>query len=494
MNSIAIPLTPGVELLESMRSVGYSFETAVADLIDNSISAESQNIYIQADIADGQHLYILDDGTGMDTTTALEALRLAGTAQKTRSKKTELGRFGLGLKTASLSQARKLTLVTKEGQNIVAYCWDIDHVIKSQSWEVLRIANTELESLPGYHRLAKQNSGTLIIWQNLDYLMGEAENKSDHLGSNLASLEKHLGFVFHRFLEEKNFKPDSKISIFINGNKIQSIDPFLSSEPKTQVSQKYEFTISGYPVTVRGYTLPHQRYISSELKKRFDLNRNMRDYQGFYIYRHDRLISWGQWFGLSKKEELNKQSRISVDISSDLDSLWQIDIRKSRSEPPYEFKQALRPIMENIVGRSKRIHTFRGRNISNKKIQHYWNVIKNGTDVKYEINKSHPDINALKSTLNPKQRNDLDQILKDLVNFIPYNDIYLENAKNSNLIIENISDEEYVRRIRKLKDIGFIAGKPMDAARELCTMEPFSFIIPLQRLQNLTEKAWENEH
>lgn len=491
MNPVSVSLLPGVELLESMRSVGYSFEAAVADLLDNSISADAHNIYIQADIAHGEFLYILDDGTGMDASTALEALRLAGTARKSRTDKQDLGRFGLGLKTASLSQASRLTLVTKQGKSIVAYCWDINHVLESQRWEVLCINKQDLYALPGYSRLLSQETGTLIVWEDLDYLLGEAEDKSEHLGYKLSNLEKHLGFVFHRFIDGREYGIAQSISIFINGNSVESVDPFLSRETKTQVSQDYSFSIAGSPVVVRGYTLPHHRNIPAALKERFDLDRNMRDYQGFYIYRNNRLISWGQWFGLAKKEELNKQSRISVDITSALDDLWQIDIRKSRSEPPYEFKQELKPIMENIVGRSKRVHTYRGRRVSNKKMQHYWNVIKSGRDVRYEINKDHPEINSLILTLTPSQKKEFNKIIKDITTFLPYSDIYLENARNSNLIVDKLSDEEYIERIRRIREIGLISGSPIEAARDLSVMEPFSMITPLRKLQELTEKAWK---
>lgn len=484
----SVELTPGVELLNSMRSIGYSFHAAVADLIDNSLAAGAKNIWVQTDLKNGSYLYILDDGSGMDKATALEALRLAGTATKPRSDKNDLGRFGLGLKTASLSQARRVTLVTKQQNSLCGFAWDIDHIGEARKWEVLSLSDKEISLLPGARELRKQQSGTLILWQKLDYLMGKAQSASTHLGGKLHSLEQHLGFVFHRFLS-------GDLAININGHPVEPIDPFLTNNLKTQRTPVSTIEVDGSTVAIQGFTLPHQKYLTGELADRFDLDKNMRDYQGFYIYRNRRLISWGQWFGLTRKEELHKQSRISVDINSELDDLWQIDIRKSRSEPPFEFKEKLRPVLESIVGKSKRVHTFRGRKAVDHEASHYWAKIKNGKKVRYEINVDHPLVKRISSSLPDADKKQLEQLLKDIATTLPFNDIYVEKASNSQLVHDEPSDAEYVKKIRALLDMRVLIEDVESIVQKLMTIEPFSLINTPGKLQSLAQKALrKDEH
>lgn len=478
----AVELTPGVELLNSMRSIGYSFEAAVADLIDNSLAASAEQVRIQTDLKTGSYLYILDNGSGMDKYSALEALRLAGTAMKRRADASDLGRFGLGLKTASLSQARRITLVTKQQDSLCAYAWDIDHIGATQRWEVLSLSEKDMRLLPGTHELLKQENGTLILWQKLDYLIGKAQNPSAHLGGKLRKLEQHLGFVFHRFLS-------NGLSISINGQAVFPIDPFLTDNLKTQRTPVSTIEVDGSTVVIQGFTLPHQKYLTGELSSRFDLDKNMRDYQGFYIYRNNRLISWGQWFGLTRKEELHKQSRISVDISSDLDDLWQIDIRKSRSEPPFEFKEKLRPVLESIVGKSKRVHTFRGRKVSNQEFHHYWTKIKNGKEVRYEINVEHPLVKSIASSLPQEDQKKLEQLFKDLVATVPFNDIYVERASNSQIVSDGLTDAEYVQKIKDLLELQVLTPDVGEIVQTLVGIEPFSLINEPGKLKSLAQKA-----
>lgn len=493
----SLVLTPGVELLSSMRSIGYSFEAAVADLIDNSLAASAKNIWIKADLQHCSYLYVLDDGTGMDSGEALEALRLAGTANKSRSDKKDLGRFGLGLKTASLSQARRITLITKQGDSISGLAWDIDHIGVTQQWEILSLSAQEISKLPGARELQKLDSGTVVLWQNLDYLIGKAQKPTTHLSEKLRSLEQHLGFVFHRFLlgalktesvgAKKSF--ELPITIKINNQEVSPIDPFLSDSVKTQRTPVSTIEVDGVTVEIQGFTLPHQKYLTASQAVRFDLNKNMRDYQGFYIFRNNRLISWGQWFNLVRKEELYKQSRVSVDISSELDGLWQIDIRKSRSEPPYEFKEKLRPVLENIVGKSKRIHTFRGRKENSQEIHHYWTKIKKGKEVRYEINEEHPLVSSIKSSLPPNEKKHLELLLKDIVATAPFNDIYVEKASNSHIVNNDLSDAEYVNKIKSLLELHVLTADVGLIVQKLSAVEPFSLITRPGKLEALAKKA-----
>ena len=174
-----LDVAPSVRLLESMRSVGYSFEAALADLIDNSITAGATTIDVDADVIDGEYVAILDDGRGMSSELAKEALRLAGHAGERDVD--DLGRFGLGLKTASLSQARSVTVVTRRAGATTALRWDIDHVLETGRWSLLLLGDDQIQHLPLWDSLNAQESGTLVIWRSLDLLLGDSYDHGGHL-------------------------------------------------------------------------------------------------------------------------------------------------------------------------------------------------------------------------------------------------------------------------------------------------------------------------
>ena len=300
MESEDIP--PSVRLIESMRSVGYSLEAAIADLIDNSIEAGAHHIIIDADVIDGKYLAVLDDGCGMTAAVAREALRFAGTAGGREA--SDLGRFGLGLKTASLSQARCLTLVTKQSNTVTALCWDIDFVCKSGKWYLLVLDEADRSRLPFWPSLSAQPSGTLVLWEKLDLLTGDATLPGAFLAERLSSVRSSLALLFHRFLSDRH----DRLFITVNGIVLRAIDPFLSDNPKTQRTSPETIKIGGDEVHIEGFTLPHPSDLSIEERRRLDLGEGMREAQGFYVYRNRRLISHGHWYGLAHRNELSKQT------------------------------------------------------------------------------------------------------------------------------------------------------------------------------------------
>ena len=207
-----LDVAPGVNLLESMRSVGYSLEAALADLVDNSISAGARHIEIDLEPTAATHIAILDDGIGMAPHAAIEALRLAGSVGERAN--TDLGRFGLGLKTASLSQARCLTVITKREGTTTGLRWDIDHIRQTERWSLLHLSPSEIAEAPWANRLENQDSGTLVIWTNLDLLLGDAVDPSEAMRQRVSPLIENLALVFHRYLHKRK----RGIQIRVNGN------------------------------------------------------------------------------------------------------------------------------------------------------------------------------------------------------------------------------------------------------------------------------------
>ena len=460
-----LELTPGVDLLHSMRSVGYSFETAVADIVDNSITAGATQVHVTVDVVDGRWVTIRDDGQGMSRSEAMEALRLAGTARTEGGSTSSLGRFGLGLKTASLSQGRRVDVITRQGDELIGLAWDIDTVAVAGKWVVEVLPDDRMQANDPDVSIPGSGSGTVVVWSKLDYLLGKASGVSAHLAEKVDSLRHHLGFVFHRFLESRG-----GLRIVLNGSQVEAVDPFLKSHPKTQRTPQQRLDIQGFPVTLQGFTLPHGKDLSDSMRSRPDLGGSLREAQGFYIYRNQRLISHGGWLGIKPKEELTKQARVQVDITDGLDYLWQVDIRKARSEPPAEFKIKVRPLMERLILRSERLHTHRERRVAEVVYEHYWNKFTRERGVRFEVNLNHPAVRSLMAALPEKEKGLFRSLLEDLAEFFPYYDTYVAAAK-SELPEQSQIDEAKIRsKLASLRDSGFTR---LEVAEFIDGAEPF---------------------
>jgi len=472
---------PSVDLLESMRSVGYSAEAAIADIIDNSIDANARKIQIDLDVVNGDYIAVLDDGEGMDQVSAKEALRLAGTAHGHEGQR--LGRFGLGLKTASLSQARCLTVVSVKNSVITALRWDIDHVKQTGSWTLLVLDAADINELPMVPELRKLENGTLIVWNKLDLLLGDAKNPGEFLAMSINEMTRHIGLTFHRYLSRRN----NKLSITINKVEVKSIDPFLSENPKTQRTPREALIVGGHEVFFEAFTLPHQSGLSAEERSRIDLGEGMRDAQGFYIYRNERLISKGHWFGLASLSELTKLTRIQVDIPRNLDSLWQLDIKKSRIEPPASFKNHLRKMMEPILKKGKRVHSFRGRSESSAEVVHVWNKVKDRSGFRYEINVENSVVKATLMGLEPSQAESIVSLFGTIASQYPHLDVYNEIAGNAAPAIEVVDDALAIEKLKAMKDAGLFEAGPDSVYAILSMTEPFD---NLDNLRDLIDQLW----
>lgn len=474
-------IEPSVALLDSMRSVGYSLEAAVADLIDNSIDASARHIQIDVDVVEGRHVAVIDDGHGMTDAQAQEALRLAGVVNDDGARR--LGRFGLGLKTASLSQARSLTVISQKDGAAVAYRWDIDHVRKSGSWNLLALEASEWSDLPFAPHLLELDSGTLIVWEKLDLLLGDTEEPGAFLAATIEPLAQHLGLTYHRYLERGH----SVFQVVLNGRSVQAVDPFLRSNPKTQFTPTETIQVGENTVSFAAYTLPHQSGLSKSEKDRADLGEGMRESQGFYIYRNKRLISRGHWFGLAKMGELTKLTRIQVDIPRELDSLWQLDIKKSRTEPPASFKSYLKKMMDPILTRGKRVHAFRGRKESSGPTVHVWDKVKDRSGFRYEINLENPLVQAALLRLDSSQAETILGLFETISAQYPVLDVYNEMAGNVAPIQKVVDSRSVLQRLELLKRSEVLQGTADEVHSVLKHAEPFDSI---NDLKELIERVW----
>lgn len=477
-------IQPSVNLLESMRSVGYSLEAAVADLLDNSITAKARNVAIDADVVEGKYVAILDDGWGMSPEVAREALRLAGTLGDRDA--SDLGRFGLGLKTASLSQARCLTVATKRDGVVTTLRWDIDFVRDSGEWLVNVLDETDARELPLWAEFNAQSSGTLVVWNELDLLLGDTPTPGVFLAERLGGVRANLALVFHRFLADRR----ERLAITVNGITLRPVDPFLSDNPKTQRTALETLRIGGANVAVEGFTLPHASALTPEERRRPDLGEGMRDAQGFYVYRNRRLISHGHWYGLARMNELSKQTRVKVDVPTSLDALWQLDIKKSRSEPPSSFKSRLRQLIDPILDRGHRVHTFRGRR-ERTDVAHVWTKLKTREGFLYEVNFESPLVESVLSRLDTEDAERVVGLLQTVATTFPVMDAYLEAAANVPSVATWPERETIVARLRDMYQSGLFDEDPDIAVTQLAGVEPFNTIDDLHALVDL---VWKGNH
>ncbi len=435
-------------LMGSMRSMGYSFEAAIADVVDNSISADSENVRILFPISPSEKnaVGILDDGHGMSQDTLFEAMRYGSTSSEATRNPKDLGRFGLGLKSASLSQCRVLTVVSYWNGELCAYQWNYDHIIEKKEWLVLHLNDEEIKQLPYYDNLKAQAKGTLVIWQEFDILSksndGQVYNALDELKDVVA---KHIALIFHRFMSRSK----NSISMYVNNKKLIAFDPFLESHPKTTCKKEISIAINDshgceQHIKVRPCILPYLSDMDEKDKRLIGGVEEMRSKQGFYVYRNERLIIWGHWFGMSRRHELTKNTRIRVDIPNALDDIWSIDIKKQVATIPKRIQNQLKKTVDEALDISVVKQTHRGRKTKvNDDIDHIWDRMEGRSKTYYyQINR---DSKFIKYILNKVSEEDvvyIDMLLSEIEKTIPLQQIYLDK---SNSCIQETEENDDVR-------------------------------------------------
>lgn len=435
-------------LMESTRAIGYSLEAAIADIIDNSIAAKAGKVKLFFFPIDDAYLCILDDGIGMNNTQIDAAMQYGSQSPSDIRDASDLGRYGLGLKTASLSQCRVLTVVSKQGNIIIGRRWDLDYVIKTGAWSLLILDEDDIEQVPHITDLKSQENGTLVVWQSLDRLfMGEV-NYEKTLGRKMDDVRQHLGLVFHRYLScEAGVK---RLEISFNGIKIKAADPFLLKK-STQAMDTETLIIRGRKILVKPYILPHISKMTEEERNQLGGKEGIRKQQGFYVYRNKRLLIWGTWFRMMRQGELSKLARVIVDIPNDLDDLWTLDIKKSHAVPPAEVRDNLQIVIDRIADKSKRTWTFRGKKETSDTVEHVWTRLKTpNSGVAYEINRDHPLVDQI-ITDAPEVRIKLESLLRYIERSIPLNQLYVD--LNNDEKIENDAEIEEAEMRKTLEQM-----------------------------------------
>lgn len=470
-DKIVVPYAP--ILVESTRSIGYSFEAAVADIIDNSISASATEVRVCFSSRAPQWLCIEDNGCGMTSSELETAMRYGSQSSREVRRKNDLGRFGLGLKMASLSQCRKLTVLTKKEGIVTAACWDLDHIISKKDWSLQCFSEDELKGIIGFDYLRSVNSGTVILWEHFDRLQQEAAQVQKAFDERIELARRHISLVFHRFINDET--PKNRIRILFNGEPVRGIDPFLTKHPATQPLSEQILRIGQEEIRVKPYVLPYLNKMSKQDIEEIGGKDELRQQQGFYIYRSKRLIIWGTWFRLIKQNELGKLARVRVDIPNSLDSIWEIDIKKSTASLPHFIKKSLADIVENTVGRSERVYKYRGRNVQTDNLIHVWNPVDDRGKFQYCINRDLPIIKLLEADISEHAVSLLDSFIKMLEDSFPYADVYYRMAKNESNVTEGAleTSEAYMIAEQTVQQLISLTGNATDFLKNMDKMDFF---------------------
>lgn len=461
-------------LIESMRDIGYSLETALADVIDNSITAKATQIDILTDLEpSGIRIGVLDNGAGMTGEELLEAMKPGSRNPRDAAAPTDLGRFGLGLKTASFSQCRHVTVVTRKDGKTSAAIWDLDFVAAQQDW-LVQIPD-DISSIPWTDRLTK--SGTLVLWEKLDRVVEKdsADAGVERFVKRLDEAREHLELVFHRFLSGEPGL--GKILMKLNERALTPFDPFNSSHPATIIEPNTPeaLRIGNEIVTIQTFTLPHHKKITPQEWEHYAGRAGYQKNQGFYVYRERRLIVHGTWFGLARQTELTKLCRVRVDMPNGLDTDWKIDVKKASAQPPYQVRERLRRIIETIGATSKRVYTTRGRVLVTDSRLPVWNRIQDKNEISYRINTTHPVIAEFLDDLPQKSRAAFGRVLALLGSSLPMDALFADLGGQPDKVTGNELPNDVLEPIvgttvARLIDTGISAD---DIIAMLKVTEPF---------------------
>ena len=492
-----ISAVPDPSLFAALRNMGYTPETAVADLIDNSISACSREINIEfkwdENDPNNSFISITDDGDGMNKDTLVESMRLASFYFNISRKADDLGRFGLGLKTAGMSLGKRLTVITNDGQEIVDACWDMDKICYSTEKEWNIYVNCERELIRQYRNILEtQTHGTVVLIEHLDSFITSSDVKKlkDYFYRKVGNIANYISLIFHRFIEE------DKITIKINNTIVEPWNPFLATESTAVYKAVEELDEEILPskygdVIVQPYILPHKSKFDSEdsykraggYNKAGGVSGGWKRYQGIYLYRNRRLICYGTWFDILHKEDAYNLARIQIDITSNHDEEWKITVDKSKAEIPLSIKDRVSKIIERSISRSTAIYNSRAspsRGKSSVTLAATWEQLKaaNGK-YEYKLNKKHPLYQKLRTSLSNDQKDLFMSYIALVENFSPVMVMGLEHYDGASP--KTLSNPETERDIQKITEIikGLKSGgfDPEEIKQTVLDMPKYRYLI-----------------
>jgi Histidine kinase-, DNA gyrase B-, and HSP90-like ATPase len=468
-------------MLEALRGLGYSPASALADIIDNSIAARASRIDLQFSWRDSEScIAILDNGEGMDERELDRAMRLGEMNPLDERASHDLGRFGLGLKTASFSQCRRLTVASKKEGRLSCLRWDLDILSTSQDdgWHLLEGPSEGSDGL--ITPVGRLESGTIVLWEQLDRLVTPGFSEQNFLDL-IDAVERHLAMVFHRYLQ--GVRP--QLTLAINGRHIVPWDPFLIDHPATWSSPAERLYTAGGRIEVQCHVLPHRDRLDQAEHDHAGGPNGWTAQQGFYVYRNRRLLVAGSWLGLGQgrswtKEEAHRLARIRLDIPNSADAEWKIDIRKSRARPPVSVREILTKLAEDTRARARRVFAHRGQIVrlgGAQPVVQAWRAEHFRGGMRYRIDETHPAVRHVLDEAGPLVLQ-IRAMLRVIEETVPVQRIWLDTTEGRETPRTGFAGESSaeVREILEVMYRNLVSKKGLDAprARELLLhTEPF---------------------
>lgn len=425
-------------LIEGLRDIGYSLETALSDIIDNSITARAREIQIHTDSnSEDSFIALVDDGDGMTEDELISAMRPGSRNPLATRDEPDLGRFGLGMKSASFSQCRRLTVVSRKSGKTAVAVWDLDEVAQRNEWTVQ--LPDGVSEIPIVDRLGP--TGTLVLWQKLDRLTGgfsnNAAKRTEVVNQRIAETERHLRLVFHRFMDDA--KP---LRILLNGRLVRSLDPFARKSQATIADPEEKLTLPHGDLEIQSFTLPHHKQMTNSDWEDIAGPEGHLKSQGFYLYRGKRLILHGTWFGLCRQSELTKLSRVRIDIPNSMDADWKIDVKKSAAQLPSIVRDRLKKVIERIQDGSKRTYRKRGQKLVDQERLPMWHRIQADGQIRYRPNANHPAFTSFAEDLPPELRRGFFNCIAVVGASLPIETLHSDMAGMAEQIVPDRVDED----------------------------------------------------
>ena len=415
-------------LIKSIAEQGYSLETALADLIDNSVSANAEKVEILTENHENKLIvYLADNGGGMTEQELIRNMQFPSNDMDHIREENDLGRFGLGMKTASFSQTRKFTVITrKKGEEIFsARTWDVDYLKKCGKWRIKKNTNDEIKSLfSEYESSSKKHlaayseytPNTIIVWEglykfeNYTYTGNQFRHFKEQL-NNVTS--EYLGIVFHKFMELKK----NPLQIRINNTLVKPFNPFCSSTGEIPRSLGLKEMRFGKDVLkMNAFILPVKACDNQH--KWTTKNHNLMDLEGLYIYRGNRIIFYGGWNNIIKKESKLRLARLKIQVGNLNDDKLQLNVSKSQISIPYDLKTGVLKYIIQLREEAKKEYNNRGvkkkNGYSSKNNAELLSRIVTTKGAIYEINKEYPLVKLIWVELNTIQKKSFDLFIRSL--------------------------------------------------------------------------------
>ena len=346
--TISAPPFP-YETMHALSSMGYDFSQAVADVIDNSIDAGASKIEIASFSDEGSpdsaYLLVMDNGAGMDPKRLHVAMTLGGTSSGAGA----LGKFGMGMKTASLSQCDRLVVCSKSSGRIHGLAWDMDILEKTKKWD-MELVDEDALPLPAVEFLTSVKKGTVVVWRKIKSVRGLKEKNATRLiDRESLHARRYLEMIFHRYLAGESGA--RKVGMIFNGKKLAPWDPFCRDQKNTRnlgdVNLKVPDAAKSF-LSIKPYLLPSQDgFTSPEAFTHGAGIRKWNDMQGLYFYRNNRMVDYAGWGWMRAKDEKTKFLRISVDydVNAEMDELMKINVAKQTASIPLSLRDEIKELI-----------------------------------------------------------------------------------------------------------------------------------------------------